>query len=174
MHDYTMSDEATFAGCDGDAAAHAEVSELTGHLNVVLARLTVQMATLLDSEGWKVGGKRTPSEYLVWKAGVSPYTARLIVRVAERRADFPQLMTLFDDGQLSLDQAAVGVEAPPWADAQRSRRLPTLRTAEHPPRRAARRCVVRSAHDVGRRIPRRRCRPTAGSRPWAPPSRQVR
>ena len=62
---------------------HGAVVDAAGVLNVAHARLTVVMAALLASEGWRVGGKRSPAEYLIWKAGLSPGTARQVVQVAE-------------------------------------------------------------------------------------------
>lgn len=102
------------AGGVGDPRGHAV--ELAGHLNVLHARLTAHMADLLVTEGWRVGGKRAPTEYLVQWVGVSSHTAKQVVAVAERRSSFPQMVDLFDAGQFSLDQMAAAMQAPAWAD----------------------------------------------------------
>lgn len=138
MYDIGMGDEPF---CDPDDAdptdgdpMHAATGELAGQLNVVHARLSAHLAELLADDGWQVGGMKSPVQYLVWKAGLAPHTARLVVEVARRRDDFPVIMGLFDAGQLSLDQVAVAVEAPAWADAQfahfcRISTVPKLRRA---------------------------------------------
>ena len=54
---------------------------------------------------------------MAWKAGISPERANDIVRIAQRRAGFPTLIELFDHGQLSIEQVAVAVKAPVWAEA---------------------------------------------------------
>lgn len=118
MYDMIMSADTTTTVpkevLDGDPRDVAV--ELAGHLNVVHARLTAHMAELLATDGWKLGGKRTPTEYLIQWVGLSPTTAQLVVKVAERRGSFPTLIGLFDEGQFSLDQVAAAVDAPAWAD----------------------------------------------------------
>ena len=56
------------------------------------------------------------SEFLIQWVGLSSSTAKLVVKVAERRASFPNLVALFDDGQFSLEQVAAAMDAPAWVD----------------------------------------------------------
>ena len=112
-----MTVELTGEGCGGgDDDPRAVASELAGHRNVIDARLTAHTAELIRSGGWQVGGKRSPSEYLIQWVGLSSTTAALVVKVAERRGSFPHLIGLFDDGQLSLEQVAAAVDAPACVD----------------------------------------------------------
>ena len=94
-----------------------QICEIAGTLNLSNARLTAVMETVLADDAWQGPGVHTPTQWLSWKAGVSPERASDIVRVAERRSEFPTLITLFDAGQLSLEQVAVAVKAPVWAEA---------------------------------------------------------
>lgn len=87
---------------------------LAGHLNAVNAQLVAATADLVRTGAWQQGGKRTPSAFLQWKLGLSPARADEVVRVAERRDDFPVLMAGFDRGELSIEQMAAAVAAPAW------------------------------------------------------------
>ena len=112
-----MSDGATAAVLgDGVVDPWDPAVELAGHRNVIDARLTAHLAELLVSDGWRVGGKRTPSEFLIQWVGLSSSTAKLVVKVAERRGSFPNLVALFDAGQFSLEQVAAAMDAPAWVD----------------------------------------------------------
>ncbi len=93
------------------------IAELAGVLNVANARLAEVMEEVLADEMWSGPGIHSPAQWLALKAGVSPERARDIVRVAQRRADFPVVIGAFDCGELALEQVAVLVKAPSWADA---------------------------------------------------------
>ena len=93
------------------------IAMLAGHLNTTNALLVQAAAQMLVDETWRQAGKTSPSLFLQWKLGLSPARADDIVRVAERRTDFPVLKAGFDRGEFSLDQMAAAVEAPAWADA---------------------------------------------------------
>mgnify|MGYP001826169247 CR=1 FL=1 len=95
----------------------AEVCEIAGILNVANARLVATMETVLADEMWQGPGVHTPAQWLALKAGISPERANDIVRIARRRASFPTLIDVFGAGQLSVEQVAVAVKAPEWADA---------------------------------------------------------
>jgi hypothetical protein len=97
--------------------ADAEICEIAGVLNVANARLVAVMEIVLADEAWQGPGVHTPTQWLAWKAGISPERAKDIVRVATRRASFPTLIDRFDQGQLSVEQVAVAVRAPVWAEA---------------------------------------------------------
>jgi hypothetical protein len=97
--------------------SEAEICEIAGILNVANARLVAVMETVLADDAWQGPGVLSPAQWLAWKAGISPERAKDIVRVARHRSSFPTLIELFDQGQLSLEQVAVAVKAPAWAEA---------------------------------------------------------
>ena len=103
----------------GGAGADPEVliAEIAGHLNVQHARLVAVMADVLADDDWVGTGIHTPTQWLAWKAGLSPERARMITNVAERRHDFPVVIGAFERGELTLEQVFVVVtKAPAWAD----------------------------------------------------------
>ncbi len=120
MYDYGMSDgmastiQQQPVGAPGPAA---RICEIAGILNVANAELVSIMETVLADEHWQGPGIHTPAQWLAWKAGISPERARDIVRIAGRRSSFPTLIDTFDHGHLSVEQVAVAVKAPEWADA---------------------------------------------------------
>ena len=95
----------------------AEIARLAGVLNVTNARLTAVVADVLADESWSGTGIHSPTQWVGYRAGVSPERARDIVAVAERRETHPHVIAAFDAGELSLEQTAVLVKAPVWADA---------------------------------------------------------
>jgi hypothetical protein len=92
------------------------MTTLAGHLNVVNANLVEVVADALASDDWVGPGIHSATQWVAWKTGVSPERARQIVAVARKFRDFPAVMSVFGDGELSLEQVAVVVTAPPWAD----------------------------------------------------------
>lgn len=95
-----------------------EIAEISGFLNVQHARL-VRVVAHAQGSGEAGGlGIHTPAQWVALRAGVSPKRAQLIIRVAERRSSFPKVFAAFESGELTLDQVAEVVKAPPWADAQ--------------------------------------------------------
>ena len=101
------------ARCD---TVNARLATLAGSLNLINAELAAEVEALLESGLWQQGGCITPAGFLVWKLGITPHRANQIVRVAQRRSVFPQITAMFDRGELSLEQVAVAVEAPDWAE----------------------------------------------------------
>ena len=95
----------------------AEVCEIAGILNVANARLVAVVETVLADDSWQGPGVHTPAQWLACKAGISPERAKDIIRIAARRSSFPSVVGVFDAGQLSVEQVAVAVKAPEWADA---------------------------------------------------------
>jgi len=85
----------------------AEVSHIAGRLNLAHAELVAATARLIEDELWAGGGIVSPEHWLVLRAGMSPAGARDITRLARRRAQLPSMAAAMDDGQLSVDQAAV-------------------------------------------------------------------
>lgn len=105
--------------CDEAAMAEANerLSVLAGQLNAVNAALVAEVVEVLATGAWRQAGKVTPSAFLQWRLGLSKARADDLVNVASRRDHFPTLMAAFGRGELSLEQVAVAVEAPAWADA---------------------------------------------------------
>lgn len=95
----------------------AECGQIAGHLNLLNARLVLAAEQVIAAVEWKDHGMRSPAQYIGWRLGLSPERAALVVRVAERRSEFPAVMTAFERGELSLEQVAEVVKAPSWADA---------------------------------------------------------
>lgn len=97
-------------------AASRRLAEIAGHQNVLDAEVVAITAELIGNEGWRQGGKLSPSAYLQWQLGLAPGRADAIVSVARRSDEFPALMGAFGRGELSLDQVAAAMKAPAWAD----------------------------------------------------------
>ena len=65
---------------------------------------------------WSGLGIRSLTHWLTWKAGVTNERANALVRLAAAQTTHPELSTLFADGQLTVDQAAVAVKVEPRHD----------------------------------------------------------
>jgi len=87
--------------------AEQELASLCGVLNSSYARLVAIVAQALADESWAIAGVRSPEHWLTMRAGLSPFRATAIVRVARRHGELPTVMGEFADGQLSFDQVAV-------------------------------------------------------------------
>jgi Domain of unknown function (DUF222)/HNH endonuclease len=100
----------------------ASVNEIAGYLNAQHALLVDHVVTLLaDTRLWQGPGVWTMRQWLAWRAGLSPATARRVVTVAERVGELPECAERFRRGELSLDQmAAIAGRAPSWTDRQMS------------------------------------------------------
>ncbi len=85
----------------------AEVASIAGRLNAANAELVAATARLIEDELWAGSGIMSPEHWLVLRAGLSPARARDITRIARRREQLPSTRAALDDGQLSVDQAAV-------------------------------------------------------------------
>lgn len=85
----------------------AEVASIAGRLNAAHAELVAATARLIEDELWAGSGIMSPEHWLVLRAGLSPARARDITRIARRREQLPSTRAALDDGQLSVDQAAV-------------------------------------------------------------------
>jgi hypothetical protein len=130
MYDLFMEEVSADPTADPTAAADAAWDEraatalsermavLAGQLNLVNAQVTDVVAEALERGLWRQGGVRTPEQFVAWQLGVSPERARDLVKVARARVDFPTVIQAFDQGELSVEQVAVAVRAPAWADDQ--------------------------------------------------------
>lgn len=101
---------------EGVVDLEAELGEVAGQLNLLNARLVASAERLIESGEWEQYGMRSPKHFLAWQLGLSPERADVVVKVAERRSEFPVVMASFERGELSLEQVAEVVKAPAWAD----------------------------------------------------------
>lgn len=91
-----------------------EIASAAGAANLANAVLTRIAADALANESW---GGTSPSQWLVYRAGTTTARANQILAVAEARGRFPTIIARFDAGELSIEQVAELVKAPPIADA---------------------------------------------------------
>ena len=99
--------------------AEYRLAEVAGHLNVQHARLVEVVADAQRDGSWQGHRIHTPAQWLTIHVGVSSAQARKVMTIAARVGEFPQLMSVFRRGGLSLDQVhEVAARAPGWADRQ--------------------------------------------------------
>ena len=91
-----------------------EVASAAGALNLAHAELTRAAAEALANESWS---GTSPEQWLVHRAGITTSRAGVVLAVATKRVQFPRIIARFDAGELSLEQVAELVKAPPCADA---------------------------------------------------------
>jgi hypothetical protein len=96
--------ERTRAACTRLNRTHAELVDIT--------------VDLLDRGLWAEGGIRSPEHWLMVRAGLSPATARDVVRMARRAGELPEAMASLSTGTLSLDQASVLTRHVPASHSQ--------------------------------------------------------
>ena len=90
-----------------------------GHLNALHGELLDLTCWLLSHDTWKSEGLWTPGQYLAWRAGISPATAKKLVTVAARADELPTCVGMVRRGELSLDQVVpIAKHAPGWVDDQ--------------------------------------------------------
>ena len=86
---------------------------IVGQLNALHAELVDLVAEARDTDAWSGLGIRSLTHWLTWKAGVTNERASALVRLAAAKSTHPELSTLFADGRLTVDQAAVAVKVEP-------------------------------------------------------------
>lgn len=91
---------------------------VVGQLNALHAQLVDLVAEARDTDAWAGLGIRSLTHWLTWKAGVTNERANALVRLADAQRTHPCLSRLFADGELTVDQAAIAVKAPAYADAR--------------------------------------------------------
>jgi len=104
---------------DGDSF-EGLLDEVTGQLNAQVGRL-LDLAIWADANpgGWKGEGVWKLSQFLAWRAGVSPAMAANLVSAAERADELPHAVDAVRRGEMSLDQLMPIVRSvPAWADLQ--------------------------------------------------------
>ncbi len=102
------------------AVIEEQLNEVAGHLNAQHARLvSLTVALIADELPWASEDLWTVEQYLCWRVGLSPARARQVADVARRAEAFPECMTAFERGELTLDQvSAIVRKAPSWTDAE--------------------------------------------------------
>ena len=86
------------------------IAEVCGQLNVLFAELSRLIAQASASGAWNGQGIRSLTQWVQWQTGFAGGNARQLVTIAEARESHPAITECFDDGRLSLDQAALAVE----------------------------------------------------------------
>lgn len=105
------------ATAEDGRALEPRIGELCGQLNAVHAELVDVIADAARTGAWQGAGIRSLSHWVSWKCGMSNAHARQLVDIAERRESHPELSARFDDGLVSVDQAAIAVQCHPVDDA---------------------------------------------------------
>jgi hypothetical protein len=136
-----------------DGEVEAGVCDLAGQLAATTCRWLGFIAELTVRGIWADQGARTPAQWLSWKAGVAPSTAREHVRVALRLRELPRIRAAFAAGRLSYSKvrALTRLAIPQleglllrWADAATAAELETIARNFRSTRRA-----VTADHDDG-------------------------
>lgn len=87
---------------DGDL--ETQLCALAGHLAAATCRWLLLLAELDKRDGWAGIGLRTLPQWLAWRCGLSPGTAREHVRVARALSGLPLLRTVFAEGRVSYSK----------------------------------------------------------------------
>ncbi|GAA2071158.1 HNH endonuclease signature motif containing protein [Actinomadura alba] len=82
----------------------AEICELAGHLAAATCRFLLLLAEFDRREAWGGWGIRSCAQWLSWKCGISPATAREQVRVARALEELPVTTEAFSSGRLSYSK----------------------------------------------------------------------
>jgi hypothetical protein len=129
-----LGPDPTLAGLD-DGEVEAGVCDLAGQLAALTCRWLGFVAELTVRGIWAEQGARTPAQWLSWKAGVAPSTAREHVRVGLRLRELPRIQAAFAAGRLSYSKvrALTRLAVPQleelllrWADAATAAELEAI------------------------------------------------
>jgi hypothetical protein len=105
-----------------DTAAEARrleprIAEVCGHINALFAELARLVGEVDATGAWHGQGIRSLNQWVQWQTGLAGGNVRELVALAAAAHTHPQIIERFDDGCLSLDQAALAVECEPGDDA---------------------------------------------------------
>jgi hypothetical protein len=78
-----------------------QISELAGHIYAATCRWLQMVAEYDARRSWSDRGAKSCAQWLSYRCGISPVTARQQVRVAAKLAELPQLTAAFSAGRLS-------------------------------------------------------------------------
>ena len=82
----------------------AEIGRLAAEITVGEHRLITAIGDFDAIDGWARQGALTYGQWLSWKIGVDPHTAREKIRVAKRLRELPQIDAAFAEGKLSYSK----------------------------------------------------------------------
>ena len=95
----TAHDQTAQADLLGD-----EIGRLAAELTVGEHRLITAIGDFDAIDGWARHGALTYGQWLSWRIGVDPHTAREKIRVARRLRALPQSDAAFAEGKLSYSK----------------------------------------------------------------------
>lgn len=105
----------------------AQAAVVAGHLNVQHARAAALVAEVIAGDEWRQRGIHSPEHWARLHLGLNAAQARTLCNVARRWSEFPDTMTEFSSGGLSLAQVdAIVAAAPEWADTRLAKFAPGL------------------------------------------------
>ncbi len=81
-----------------------EIATLAAHIHAATHRLLVLIARFDRLGGWEAAGHRGCAEWLAWRTGMDPHTAREHVRVARALEELPQTSRSMSRGRLSFSK----------------------------------------------------------------------
>lgn len=87
-----------------DGQLEDEICLMAGHLSAALARWLALVAEYDRRAGWATWGCRSCAQWLAWRCGISPVTAREQLRVAHALNELPAIAGEFAVGRLSYSQ----------------------------------------------------------------------
>jgi hypothetical protein len=87
-----------------DERIEEEVCGLAAELAAMTARWLERLCEFVVRGIWADQGARTPAQWLSWKVGLAPSTAREHVRVALRLRELPRVRAVFEEGRLSFSK----------------------------------------------------------------------
>jgi Domain of unknown function (DUF222)/HNH endonuclease len=109
-----------FSAATATAARRLEprIAEVCGQLNVLFAELARLVGEVEATGAWHGQGIRSLNHWVQWQTGLAGSNVRELIALAAARATHPKIIERFDDGRLSLDQAARAVECQPGDDTE--------------------------------------------------------
>jgi hypothetical protein len=102
-HARALGPDPQLSGFDDDELERRFVSS-TSALNAASAAWFVLLAEVVIRGLWADQGARTPAQWLSWRIGLAPSTAREQLRVAVRLRELPEVMARFATGTLSYSK----------------------------------------------------------------------
>ena len=81
-----------------------EIGELAAHIHAATCRWLLLVGEFDRREGWKSWGAKSCGDWLSWRCGIAPRSAREQVRVGRRLAELPLVCEKFARGELSYSK----------------------------------------------------------------------
>lgn len=97
------------AACDPEVVTRleADIAEVCGVINAAHGRLVDLISSVIATEAWKMAGIGSVEHWVTWKCGLAAHRARVLVAMANRMSELPEVRSAFRAGELSVDQVAV-------------------------------------------------------------------